>query len=107
MTTVLQMGATIICSVLASSGFWALIQRRLDKKDVVREMLLGLAHDKITDLGMKFIERGDWITRDEYENLHDYLYKPYRKMKGNGSAERVMEDVKKLRLVNSQPVKTQ
>lgn len=44
---------------------------------------------------MSYIDRG-WITQDEYENLHDYLYKPYEKMGGNGSAKKVMSEVNKL-----------
>jgi hypothetical protein len=58
-------------------------------------MILGLGHDKILSLGKEYIARG-WITADEYENLHDYLYIPYKNMGGNGSAERIMEEVKKL-----------
>lgn len=46
-------------------------------------------------LGMCYIERG-WITQDEYENLNDYLYKPYEKMGGNGSAQKIMLEVNKL-----------
>ena len=48
---------------------------------------------------MSYIERGE-ITRDEYENLHDYLYVPYQKMGGNGSAARVMAEVEKLKIIN-------
>ena len=67
-------------------------------------MLIGLAHDRILSLGMQYLERGDWITRDEYENLHDYLYVPYEKMGGNGSAHRVMLEVdNKLKIVNHPP----
>ena len=101
MPTWLQMGVTVICAVLASSGFWAVLQKKLDKRDVTREMLLGLAHDRIVYLGMVYIQRGDWITQDEYENLNDYLYKPYLKMDGNGTAKKVMESVNKLRIVPS------
>lgn len=99
MGPVMQTVVTIICTIAASSGFWALLQKKLDKKDVTREMLLGLAHDRIISLGMSYIERGDWITQDEYENLHDYLYKPYLKMGGNGTAKRVMETVNTLRII--------
>lgn len=90
-----QMVATIVCAVVASSGFWAYIQKRSEKKDVRTQMLIGLAHDRIVYLGMSYIDRG-WITQDEYENLHDYLYKPYEKMGGNGSAKKVMSEVNKL-----------
>ena len=61
-------------------------------------MLLGLGHDKIMYLGMKYVERG-YITRSEYENLVEYLYKPYKKMGGNGVAERLMREVDKLEIV--------
>lgn len=66
------------------------MQNKLEKKDVKTEMLIGLAHDRIIYLGMQYIERGS-ITKDEYENLNDYLYKPYFKMGGNGAAKRVMK----------------
>lgn len=93
------MAITIICSVLASSGFWAFIQKRGEKNDLRTQMLIGLGHDRIINLGMSYIERG-WITEDEYENLYVYLYKPYQEMGGNGSAKRVMEEVSRL------PIKT-
>lgn len=88
---------TVLCAVLASSGFWALIQKLTDKKDAKTQMLVGLAHDRILYLGMSYVQRG-YITKDEYENLYDYLYKPYLKMGGNGSAKRVMGEVNKLPL---------
>ena len=56
---------------------------------------MGLAHDRIIELGIIYIERG-WITQEEYENLHDYLYKPYEALGGNGTGKRIMEEVKKL-----------
>lgn len=86
---------TIACSVLASSGFWAYLMKREEKKDVKTRMLIGLGHDRIMYLGMAYINRG-YITSDEYENLFVYLYTPYEEMGGNGSAKRIMEEVKKL-----------
>lgn len=86
---------TIICSVAASSGFWAYIQKRSDKNNAQTRMLVGLGHDRIVDLGLTYIERG-WITQEEYENLNDYLYKPYEELGGNGSARRIMQEVNKL-----------
>mgnify|MGYP004485625015 FL=1 len=85
----------IVLAMLASNGLWALIGKRRDKNDVERKMLVGLAHDRIVHLGMVYVTRG-YITQDEYENLNDYLYVPYEKMGGNGSAKRVMEEVRKL-----------
>lgn len=92
-----QIIITIFSSVLASSGLWAYLLRHAEKKDVKTEMLIGLGHDRITYLGLCYIDRG-WITQDEYENLHDYLYKPYEKMGGNGSAKRIMDEVDKLQI---------
>lgn len=86
---------TIICSVIASSGFWAYLQHRHDKNDSATRLILGLAHDRIMSLGGEYIERG-WITSDEYENLYSYLYIPYHEQGGNGSATRIMDEVKKL-----------
>lgn len=86
---------TVFSSVLASSGLWAYVTKKLEKKDVRTQMLIGLGHDRIIFLGMSYIERG-WITQDEYENIHDYLYIPYKLMGGNGSAERIMKEVDKL-----------
>lgn len=88
---------TILCAVIASSGFWACITRFSERKDVKTDMLIGLGHDRIICLGMYYIERG-YITQDEYENLYEYLYKPYEKMGGNGSAKRVMDEVNKLQI---------
>lgn len=85
----------IVLAMLASNGLWALIGKRREKNNVEREMLVGLAHDRIIHLGMVYVTRG-YITQDEYENLNDYLYQPYEKMGGNGSAKRVMEEVRKL-----------
>lgn len=89
---------TILCAVLASSGFWAFITKLGEKNDVKTKMLIGLGHDRIIYLGMKYIERGE-ISRSEYENLKVYLYEPYKKMGGNGSAARIMQEVDKLRIV--------
>lgn len=86
---------TIIGSVLASSGLWTLISKRMDSKDAKTELLIGIAHDRIIFLGMSYVNRG-YIMQEEYENLHEYLYGPYKKAGGNGTAERVMKEVEKL-----------
>ena len=95
----LQMTLTVVCAVIASSGFWAYLQARREKKDDKTRMLVGLAHDRILSLGMQYIERGH-ITRDEYENLYEYLYRPYEKMGGNGSAKRIMQIINTLPIQN-------
>ena len=90
-----QVAVPLVVAVLTSSGLWAVVAKRVDKGDAERKMLVGLAHDRIVHLGMVYVDRG-YITQDEYENLNDYLYAPYEKMGGNGSAKRVIEEVRKL-----------
>lgn len=90
-----QIIVPLVVALLTSGGLWALIGKRADQSDAERKMLVGLAHDRIVHLGMVYVNRG-YITQDEYENLNDYLYAPYEKMGGNGSAKRVMEEVRKL-----------
>ena len=93
---------TIVCAVFASSGLWAYLSARRDRKakkddkrDAQNAMILGLGHDRIISLCEKYIERG-WIASDEYENLYAWLYKPYEELGGNGTAKRLMAIVDNL-----------
>lgn len=96
----------IVLAIFGSSGIWTLVLYFVQRKDKKREqedeelrnqsqMLLGLGHDRIIYLGTKYIEDGS-ITDAEFENLNKYLYEPYIKLGGNGTAEKIMDDVKKL-----------
>lgn len=96
----LRMVVTIVTSVLASSGFWAFLQKHFDKNDATKRLLIGIGHDRIMYLGLQYIQRGS-ITADEYENLHDYLYLPYKENGGNGSAARIMNEVERLPITPS------
>lgn len=95
----LQTAGTIIITLIGSAGFWGFLDARRTKKSASTRLLVGIAHDRIVYLGMKYVGRG-YITRDEYENLNDYLFEPYAECGGNGSAKRVMEEVEKLPLHN-------
>ena len=90
---------TILCALLASAGFWGFFTKFLDKKSAKSKMLLGLGHDRIMYLGMKYIEKGQ-ITQNEYENLYKYLYKPYKDLGGNGTVDRMMREIDKLKIVS-------
>ena len=95
---------TVVATILASSGFWSYLLYRVQKKDSRDAMLRGLGHDRIISLGMEYLDRGDWITEDEYVNLVVYLYEPYKAMNGNGSAERVIAEIKqRLKIVKIPP----
>ena len=90
---------TIILAVFASTGFWTLInnviERKSKRKNADTKLLLGLAHDRICYLAETYIKRGN-ITKDEYENLNDYLFLPYEERGGNGTAAKLMAEVRKL-----------
>ena len=91
----IEMIVTVVCAVFASSGFWALVTSMKEKKDARTLMILGLGHDRIIHLCKGFIQQG-WISTDDYENLYEYLFIPYEKMGGNGTAKKMMEKVEKL-----------
>ena len=93
-----NMQVTALVSIAASSGFWAYIQSRTAKSTATQRMIKGLGYDRIVSLSMEYIKRGS-ITKDEYENLHDYLYVPYREMGGDGMAEKLMKEVGHLPIV--------
>lgn len=95
MDTWLQIALTSVTTVLASSGFWAYRSSKNNTKDATTRLLMGLAYETITTLGVAYIERG-WVTKDEYEELDKYFYKPYKALGGNGVAERVMNEVSRL-----------
>ncbi len=91
---------TVAVAVIASSGFWAFLQRFLDRNDSFKKLLIGIGHDRIMWLSMQYIKRG-YITPDEYENINNYLFEPYIEAGGNGSAKKIMAEV------NNLPVKEQ
>ena len=88
---------TVFVTVLASNGFWAILQKKFDRNSTEKKLLVGLAHDRIIYVGEGFIARG-WITYDEYADFMKYLYMPYAEYGGNGAAERISDEVKKLPL---------
>lgn len=89
----------LISAVFASSGLWTLvlykIQRRDQRNNALTKLMLGLAYRQITDLCIKYIDRG-YVTKDEYEDLMKYLFLPYKELGGDGTAERLVDEVKKL-----------
>lgn len=91
----IQMLITAVITVLASSGFWAFWQQKHEDKSSHTKLLIGLAHDRIMQSGRYYLERG-WMSLDEYENLYDYLYTPYKELGGNGTAERIIGRLKDL-----------
>lgn len=95
MFSIMEMVLTVVGAVLASSGFWAFLMRKGDSKSAKTRLLVGLAHDRIIQSGMYYINRG-WISIAEYDDLVNYLYKPYSELGGNGSAKRIVDDLSRL-----------
>lgn len=87
----------LLTSLIACSGLWGIINKQIDRKNYELQIIKGLAHDVIITKGMEYINRG-YITKDEYEDFNNYLYAPYEKLGGNGLAEKIMDEVKKLPL---------
>lgn len=89
-----QIILTIVTALLASSGLWAFLGKKLERNNSERELLVGIGHIELVFFGMQYIERG-WISRDEYETMQD-LYEPYVKLGGNGSGSKIMKELEKL-----------
>lgn len=87
-----------IIVALLGSGLWAgfidAIKTKRKKLTTEQKMLLGLAHDSLYSKFEYYLGRG-YINVDELENL-EYLYKPYKELGGNGTCERMYEQVNKL-----------
>ena len=95
----------LITAIITSQGIWTIVGARIGSKSSRIDLLKGLAHDRIIHVGRNYIKRG-WISYDEYEDFMVYLYEPYAKLGGNGLAEKVIEDVKKLPIVVNTPTST-
>lgn len=80
-----------------SGGFWVYLKKKFEKEDHIQELIMGLAHDKIVFLGIKYIEQG-FVTKDQYDDLFKYFWEPYSLLGGNGSAERIIGMVRLLPL---------
>ena len=89
-----------VVGVFAGSGFWHLIESRLNKKDECRstenDALMGLLHDRIYEICEKALRRDPRkIYISEFDNL-EHLANPYFNMGGNGTGRMLYEEVKKL-----------
>jgi hypothetical protein len=103
---------TVLSSVLASSGLWGVILYAMKRKDEAkskdtaeRKMLVALAHDRIYYLCEEILteqvsSKRQGVDIDEYENLR-ILYEGYHNLGGNGTCERLFNEVSKLPIVKN------
>ena len=86
---------TLVVAVFGSTGFWTWLQSRSKKKSAETRLLMGLAYSEIINRADACISRG-WVEVDEYNELDRYLYRPYAEMGGNGTAQKLMNEVRNL-----------
>lgn len=91
----IDMIITLAVAVFGSTGFWSWLVSRSNKKSAESRLLLGIAYGKIIQTSERYIEQG-YIHTDEYNELYRYLYQPYKDMGGNGTAEKLMDEVRHL-----------
>ena len=67
---------------------------------LTKTMVMGLANDKLKFLCRSYITRwekdGIPLSPDEHKELNKYLYKPYVEMGGDGTVEKMIEQVEKI-----------
>ena len=71
------------------------MKSRDTKKDATTNLLLGLAYERVTTIGLGYIDRG-WITTGELGEFGKFYYYPYKALGGNGPAERIWNQVNQL-----------
>lgn len=86
---------TGIGTFLASSGFWSYVQYRHTNNDSISRLILGIGYYTIQEECVKHLHAGH-ITREEYNEIHRYLYEPYVELGGNGTAKKMMADLGQL-----------
>ena len=94
----LQLIIVPIIVALLGSSLWAglidVIKSKKKKLTTEQKMLLGLGHSILYTKLENYIEQG-YVTVDQLEDL-TYLYTPYKDMGGNGTCERLYEEVCRL-----------
>lgn len=92
---------TFLTTMIASSGFWAFLIKRTEKSSATTKLIMGMANDRIITRGLIYIQQG-YIEQHEYKDLRQYLYEPYKELGGNGTADRIMNELSKLPLLKEQ-----
>lgn len=94
---------TCLITGLTSGGFLSFIWKIAQSKNSSSQMLLGLGHHEILEVGQEYINRG-WITIQELDDFNHYLYLPYRKLGGNGTGELIANKVNALPIRDTEDV---
>ena len=79
------------------SGVFALVRDRKAKKDGVRNGIRQILYDLIKTKGRDYIADGE-ISTEDLEDLIDAHRIYHDELQGNGFLDRIMDDVRKLRI---------
>ena len=91
-----------ITAIFGSTGLWTYIQNRNKKRDQVETLVKGLAYNAIVYQTRYYLNRGT-ITDTEFKDMYNMLYVPYKQMGGNGTAEKLFNEVENLPLDQKGP----
>ena len=104
---------TLLVGIFGSTGFWSWkvskneknsqVYKRIEEiegnvnthMESVEKAFMGLTYINIVKTCEYWIERG-WVEADDVRDLEHYLYDPYRKSGGNGTAERLFRKASEL-----------
>lgn len=86
---------TLAVAVFGSTGFWSWLANRGKKKSAEARLIMGLAYSEIIRRSEDYIRRG-YVEATEFDELDRYLFQPYTEMGGNGTAQKLMDEVRKL-----------
>lgn len=86
---------TLAVAVFGSTGFWTWLANRSKKKSAEARLIMGLAYSEIIRRSEDYISRG-YVEATEFDELDRYLFQPYTEMGGNGTAQKLMDEVRKL-----------
>lgn len=98
----LQMIATIVAAVLASTGFWAFLQKVVSKPRALDRLVLAIVQERFVNLAQDCIDQG-YITKQQYKIMMD-IYKPYKATDGDGLVDKYWSEVNKLPLTEERRV---
>lgn len=77
------------------AGIFQCVNNRSNNRRSANKLLLGIAYQMIIESAEFHIKRG-YIATDEFNELNRYLFEPYKAAGGDGTAEKLMEEVRKL-----------
>lgn len=91
----LQTLVTIVVALIGSSGVWGIFTMLIQKRNATTILLLRVAQHVLVMECHRLLEQG-YMTSDEYKNITRGLYEPYKRLGGNGLAEKMLNDIAKL-----------